>query len=126
MNDCGPMLWATRSRRCFSSARRSLSANAGAGGVIRMLEGIALSFLALVARTATSGLSIAKHANRASSANITRVVFFIFVLLNQPQKAQSTKHQFRVKALACSCLPGGRPKAELQTFLFCAFCAFCG
>src|SRR5215212_7193262 len=89
MNDCGPMLWATRSRRCFSSARRSLSANAGAGGVMRMLEGIALSFQALVARTATSGLSIAKHANRASSANITRVVFFIFVLLNQPQKAQN-------------------------------------
>src|SRR5215213_1548676 len=97
MNEFGPMLWATRSRRCLSSATRSLSANAGAGGVIRMLEGIALSFLALVARTATSGLSIAKHANRASSANITRVVFFIFVLLNQPQKAQAQKISSELK-----------------------------
>src|SRR5215213_4223485 len=74
-SDCGPTLWATRSRRCFSSATRSLSLNVGAGGVIRMLDGMALSFLA---RTTTpTGLSMAKHASTTSSANVTRVVFFI-------------------------------------------------
>src|ERR1044072_1832503 len=96
MNDCGPMLWATRSRRCFSSAIRSLSSNAGAGGAMRMLDGMAVPLVALTATL--TGLSMAKHANRASSANIARVVFFISVLLELRTEAQT---RFRVQALAC-------------------------
>src|ERR1044072_3447350 len=71
------MLWATRSRRCFSSATRSLSSNAGAGGVMRILDGMALSF---PARTPTE-LSIARHATSANSANVgTLNVFLLFIL----------------------------------------------
>src|SRR5262249_42052081 len=70
MNDCGPTLWATRSRRCINSATRSFSSNVGAGGVILMFEGM------LVPRTARpAGLTTAKATKRASSAKITRVVF---------------------------------------------------
>jgi hypothetical protein len=72
MNDCGPTLWATRSRLCINSATRSLSSKAGAGGVILMFDGTALS---LVALTAMAGLSIASDVHNASSAKITRVVF---------------------------------------------------
>src|ERR1700752_877313 len=72
MNDCGPTLCATRSRLCINSARRSLSSNVGAGGGILMLDGIALS---LVALTAPAGPIIAREIHNASSAKITRVVF---------------------------------------------------
>src|SRR5215204_2443245 len=103
------MLWATRSRRCFSSATRSLSSNAGAGGVILMLDGIALSFFA---RTATpTGLSMARHANRASSANTTRVVFFISVLLKFSRKDFYVPFVAKVLVLAPG-WPGGEAAAD--------------
>jgi len=81
MSDCGPALWATRSRRCFNSAIRSLSSNTGGGGVSLMLAATGLSAFA---RTETSaGLSIANAAKKASAKKAARVVleFLIYLLL---------------------------------------------
>src|SRR6185436_2455359 len=86
MNDCGPMLLATRSRRCINSATRSLSSKTGAGGVSLMFDGMGIS---PVARTATrNGLSSATQTQTANRANATRILFdFISVLLLEPQKS---------------------------------------
>jgi hypothetical protein len=72
MNDCGPTLWATRSRLCINSPTRSLSSKVGAGGVILMFDGIALSLVAVTAEPAV--LSIANERQTASRAKITRVL----------------------------------------------------
>src|SRR6185369_17168111 len=90
MNDCGPMLLATRSRRCINSATRSLSSKTGAGGVSLMFDGTGIS---LPARTATpNGLSSATHTQTANRANATRILFdfVISVLLLEPQKSLPT------------------------------------
>jgi hypothetical protein len=85
MNDCGLMLFATRSRRWTNSATLSLSSNTGAGGVILMFDGAAVS---LVARTATPLSSVAQT-QTANRANATRIQFgfLISILLLEPQKS---------------------------------------
>src|SRR5205085_3210604 len=74
MNDCGPTLWATRSRRCINSATRSLSSNTGAGGVSLMFEAAGLSLFA------PAELTNAITAQITNNTNATRD-FLIYVLL---------------------------------------------
>src|ERR1051326_5006397 len=88
MNDCGPMLLATRSRRCANSATLSLSSKTGAGGVSLMFDGAAVS---LVARTATpTEVSSARQTQTANRANATRILFdFLISILLLEQRNQT-------------------------------------
>src|SRR5215217_6703475 len=88
MNDCGPTLLATRSRRWINSATLSLSSKTGAGGVSLMFDGTGVS---LPARTAVpNGLSSAAHTQTANRANATRILIDFVILsslLLEPQKS---------------------------------------
>jgi hypothetical protein len=75
------MLWATRSRRCFSSAIRSLSSKTGAGGVRRIFGATGIS---LFARTAVLVVLNAKTNRQVASRAKDTLIDFIFVIWFSP------------------------------------------
>src|SRR5690242_7106765 len=81
MNDCGPIVCATRSRRCINSATRSLSSKTGAGGVMRMFAGTGGSALSRTAKLAGPNTATSAHTDRKAKDTRIGFVFVIWVLL---------------------------------------------